>query len=59
MGTLNTGWKLKNIFNFDEFLSQKPLFTTKTDDFAGIYVYMLVFKMSIYLHVHLSIFIDM
>jgi mRNA deadenylase 3'-5' endonuclease subunit Ccr4 len=35
MGTLNTGWKLKNIFNFDEFLSQKPLFTTKTDDFAG------------------------
>lgn len=35
LGPFSTGWKLMNVFKLEEFQSQKPFFTTKTDEFQG------------------------
>ena len=63
LGPFSTGWKLMNVFKLEEFQSQKPFFTTKTDEFQGtvfpcvcVYVCMCVY-ISVYVCMYVCMYV--
>ena len=35
LGDLKSKWRMENVYNDENYINEKPLFTTKTDDFSG------------------------